>query len=69
MIFWIELLPEFINVSYLFLFSGGNYMEQKKSIVTKKVKILAFLKKLYEEKYLDNDTYIQALNLVKECKE
>ncbi len=40
-------------------------MEQKKSIVTKKVKILAFLKKLYEEKYLDNDTYIQALNLVK----
>lgn len=44
-------------------------MKQKKAVVTKKVKVMMFLRKLYEERYLDNDTYVQALKLAKEVKE
>ena len=44
-------------------------MKEKKTVVSKKVKIVMFLRKLYEERYLDNDTYVQALKLAKGVKE
>ena len=44
-------------------------MEQKKAVISKKTMVIMFLRKLYEERYLDNDTYVQALNLAKEMKE
>lgn len=43
-------------------------MGEKKAVVSSKVKIDMFLRRLYEEGYLSNDEYIIAQKLAKEVK-
>ena len=44
-------------------------MSHAKGYVTKKAKVKLLLKKLYEEGYLDNETYVLAKRMAEEVKE